>query len=233
MFQRVVSKPIDLESPGPFCGDICLIKRLLDIVVSSCGLILIAPLLALLAIWIKVESLGPVFYRGVRAGRSGKPFRIYKLRTMVRDAEQKGGAETPADDPRITRAGAFLRAYKVDEFPQLINVWKGEMSLVGPRPEVMDEVDVYTDEERDLLLVRPGITDWASICFRDEDEILRGSADPHRAYHELIRPEKVRLGLLYVRNRCFFTDIRILLQTLLVVVTPVRAHRAQPRSVWC
>lgn len=152
---------------------------------------------------------------------------------MVRDAEHLGGAETPADDPRITRAGSLLRAYKLDELPQLINVWKGEMSLVGPRPEVMEEVAFYTDEERDLLLVRPGITDWASIRFRDEDEILRGSPDPHRAYHDLIRPDKVRLGLLYVRRQSFFTDIRIVFQTLLVVLRPASRSRAKPRTAWC
>ena len=210
-----------------------MIKRLFDLLVSSCGLIVISPLLAVLAVWIKVDSTGPVFYRGIRAGRFGKPFRIYKLRTMVRDAEHLGGAETPADDPRITSAGSLLRAYKLDELPQLINVWKGEMSIVGPRPEVMEEVTFYTDEERNLLLVRPGITDWASIRFRDEDEILRGSADPHRDYHDLIRPEKVRLGLLYVRRHSFFRDIRIVFQTLLVVLRPAPPSRAKPRTAWC
>ena len=210
-----------------------MIKRLLDLFGSSCGLILISPLLAFLAVWIKLDSTGPVFYRGIRAGRFGKPFRIYKLRTMVRDAEHLGGAETPADDPRITRAGSLLRAYKLDELPQLINVWKGEMSLVGPRPEVMEEVALYTDEERNLLLVRPGITDWASIRFRDEDEILRGSADPHRDYHDLIRPDKVRLGLLYVRRQSFLTDVRIVFRTLLVVLRPAPRSRAKPRPTWC
>ncbi|HET6844109.1 MAG TPA: sugar transferase [Candidatus Angelobacter sp.] len=208
-------------------------KRLFDIVVSFCGLLLISPLLAACAIWIIFDSAGPVFYRGVRAGRLGRPFRIWKLRTMVVDAEQIGGAETPANDPRITRAGHFLRKYKLDELPQLLNVLKGEMGIVGPRPEVMDEVICYTTEEKNLLLVRPGITDWASIRFRDEDEILRGSTDPHRAYHELIRPEKVRLGLHYVQHRSFAMDLHILWLTLLAVLSPAERHRAEPRRVSC
>lgn len=206
-------------------------KRLLDIVVSFCGLVVVSPLLAVLGLWIIFDSPGPIFYRGVRAGRSGQPFRIYKLRTMARDAEKTGGAETPANDPRITRAGHLLRRYKFDELPQLINVLKGEMSLVGPRPEVMEEVALYTEREMELLLVRPGITDWASIKFRDEDELLRGSADPHRAYHELIRPEKVRLGLQYAHRHPFITDLQILFLTFLAVLTPAEFKRAQPRTV--
>ncbi len=208
-------------------------KRLLDIVVSFCGLLVVSPFLAVFLIWIAFDSPGPVFYRGIRAGRFGQPFRICKLRTMVLDAEQIGGAETPANDPRITRAGHFLRRYKFDELPQLLNVLKGDMSLVGPRPEVMDEVLRYNDEEKQLLLVRPGITDWASIKFRDEDEILRGNVDPHRAYHELIRPEKIRLGLNYVQHRSFVKDLHILWLTLLAVLTPAQRHKAQPRTVSC
>jgi lipopolysaccharide/colanic/teichoic acid biosynthesis glycosyltransferase len=208
------------------------VKRLLDVVVSFWGLVVCSPLLALLSLWIIFDSPGPAFYRGVRAGRFGQPFRVFKLRTMVLNAEQ-AGAETPANDPRITRAGHFLRKYKLDELPQLINVLKGEMSLVGPRPEVMQEVLLYNDDEKNLLLVRPGITDWASIKFRDEDEMLYGSTDPHRAYHELIRPEKVRLGLQYVRTRSFLIDLQILLQTLVAVLTPAEHKRARPRTVAC
>jgi lipopolysaccharide/colanic/teichoic acid biosynthesis glycosyltransferase len=206
-------------------------KRLFDIVVSLCGLVLVSPFLAVLGLWIAFDSPGPMFYRGVRAGRWGRPFRIYKLRTMVRDAENTGGAETPANDPRITRAGHILRKYKFDELPQLINVLQGEMSLVGPRPEVMEEVNLYTEREMQLLSVRPGITDWASIKFRDEDELLRGSADPHRAYHELIRPEKVRLGLEYAHSHPFIADLQILFLTFLAVLTPAEQNRAQPRTV--
>jgi lipopolysaccharide/colanic/teichoic acid biosynthesis glycosyltransferase len=205
-------------------------KRLFDIVISFCGLVVISPLLVVLGLWVIFDSPGPAFYRGVRAGWFGRPFRIYKLRTMVLNADQ-AGAETPANDPRITRAGHFLRKYKFDELAQLINVLKGEMSMVGPRPEVMEEVNLYTEQEKDLLLVRPGITDWASIKFRDEDEILRGSTDPHRAYHELIRPEKVRLGLKYVSAHSFAVDLRILLLTFVAVLTPAQRHQAQPRTV--
>lgn len=190
-----------------------LLKRGLDVVVSVIGLIFVAPLLLFLAILIKLDSPGPVFYRGVRAGRFGTPFRILKLRTMIVDADRRGGSETPNDDPRITRIGNSLRRMKLDELPQVINVLVGDMSLVGPRPEVLEEVQNYSDEERELLSIRPGITDWASIRFRHEGEILRGSADPHVTYHTTIRPEKIRLGLAYVRNHSFWTDCVILART--------------------
>jgi lipopolysaccharide/colanic/teichoic acid biosynthesis glycosyltransferase len=136
---------------------------------------------------------------------------------MVVNADKIGGPSTSADDPRLTQLGAFLRRYKLDELPQLINVVKGDMSLVGPRPEVLEETRLYNDQEKHLLDVRPGITDWASIRFRDEGEILRGSADPHQAYREKIRPEKIRLGLEYVQKRSFLTDCRIIFDTLKVI----------------
>jgi lipopolysaccharide/colanic/teichoic acid biosynthesis glycosyltransferase len=189
------------------------VKRAFDIVMASVGLTAILPLLAILAVWIKLSSKGPIFYRGLRAGLLGQPFRIFKLRTMIDNADQMGGAETAADDRRITRVGGFLRKYKLDEFPQLINVIRGEMSLVGPRPEVLDEVARYTDHEREVLRVRPGITDWASIKFRHEGEILRGASDPHRAYHEKIRPEKIRLQIQYVQCNSLLTDIMIIFRT--------------------
>jgi hypothetical protein len=188
-------------------------KRAFDIVMASVGLAAILPLLAALAIWIKLDSEGPVFYGGLRAGRFGRPFRIFKLRTMVENADQMGGAETAADDPRITRAGRFLRQYKLDELPQLMNVVRGEMSLVGPRPEVLEEVAQYTDQEREVLRVRPGITDWASLKFHHEGEILRGSSDPHRAYHEKICPEKMRLQIQYVQRNSLLADIMIIFRT--------------------
>lgn len=193
-------------------------KRAFDLVLAGLGLVVLAPLLAVLAMWVRIDSDGPVFYRGVRGGKYGKPFRIFKLRTMVDDAESLGGAETATDDPRITRAGHFLRRYKLDELPQLINVVLGQMSLVGPRPEVMEEVLHYTEQEREVLAVRPGITDWASLKFRHEGEILRGSTDPHRTYHERIRPEKLRLQVQYVRANSLLTDIKIIVQTLRVLV---------------
>ena len=138
-------------------------KRFFDIVATTIGLILLCPLLFLIAWRIKAEDGGPVFYRGVRVGLHGKPFRIFKFRTMVMDADKIGGFSTSDDDPRITQAGRFLRKYKLDELPQLINVLKGEMSLVGPRPEVKKFTDMYTDDEKVILTVRPGITDWASM----------------------------------------------------------------------
>lgn len=189
-------------------------KRVIDLLISGVGLVVLCPVLAALALWIKLDSPGPVFYRGVRAGRFGKPFRIFKFRSMVVNADKIGGPSSSADDPRITRSGHFVRNSKLDELPQLINVFKGEMSLVGPRPEVMQEVLLYTEEERRLLSVRPGITDWSSIKFRNEGEILRGSADPHQAYREKIRPEKIRMGLEYVAKHSTATDLQIIVSTV-------------------
>ena len=195
-----------------------MLKRSFDIVASLLGLMLLLPLFVAVAIVLRWESSGPTFYRGLRAGRYGKAFRIFKFRTMVVNADKIGGPSSSADDPRITRVGNFLRRYKLDELPQLMNVLKGEMSLVGPRPEVVQEVLLYTQEEKRLLEVRPGITDCASIRFRNEGEILRGSADPHQAYREKIRPEKIRLGLEYVRSHSFLIDCRIILSTLKALV---------------
>lgn len=194
-----------------------LSKRLFDLLVSIAGLLLLSPLLLVVALLIKTGSPGPVFYRGARAGRFGKPFRVFKFRTMVINADKIGGPSTSADDPRITPIGGFLRRYKLDELPQLLNVVKGDMSLVGPRPEVLEEVKLYSQEEKRLLDVRPGITDWASIRFRNEGEILRGSADPHQAYREKIRPEKIRLGLEYVHKHSFWTDCRIIFDTVRII----------------
>lgn len=195
-----------------------MLKRLFDFLASIIGVTLLLPIFAVVALAIKLDSPGQVFYRGLRAGRHGQPFRIFKFRTMVMNAHNLGGPSSSADDPRITRVGDFLRRYKLDELPQLLNVLKGEMSLVGPRPEVVEEVALYTDEEKRLLGVRPGITDWASIRFRNEGEILRGSVDPHAAYREKIRPEKIRLGLEYVRRHSFMTDCKIILMTLKAIV---------------
>lgn len=192
-------------------------KRFLDLFFSTIGLLLLSPVFALVILMVKSDSKGPVFYRGERAGRWGKPFRIFKFRSMVVNADKVGGPSSSADDSRITNVGSFLRKYKLDELPQLVNVWLGQMSLVGPRPEVMQEVLLYTENEKRLLQVRPGITDWSSIKFRNEGEILRGSADPHQAYREKIRPEKIRLGLEYVNQHSTLGDLRIILQTFLVI----------------
>jgi lipopolysaccharide/colanic/teichoic acid biosynthesis glycosyltransferase len=193
-------------------------KRLFDLLVSFCGLALLSPVLLYVALAIRREDGGPVFYRGERTGRGGRSFRIFKFRTMVVDAEKLGAASTADDDPRITRAGRRLRKYKLDELPQLINVLTGDMSLVGPRPEVKRYTDLYAGEEKAILSVRPGITDWASIWNSDEGALLAGQADPDRYYEEHIRPEKIRLQLRYVRERSFRTDVRILLETLRVIL---------------
>src|ERR1700733_4898360 len=189
-------------------------KRVFDVVSSATGLMVLAPVLGAIALAIKTGSPGPVFYRGLRAGQHGKPFRLLKFRTMVMNADQIGGPSSSSHDPRITPPGGFLRRYKLDELPQLLNVLTGEMSLVGPRPEVIQEVLLYSEDEKRLLEVRPGMTDWASIRFRNEGEILRGSADPHAAYRIKIRPEKIRLGLEYVDRRSFWTDCKIIVNTL-------------------
>ena len=195
-----------------------MIKRLFDFIFSLSGLVIVSPLIAVIAVVVKVESPGPVLYKGARAGKAGKPFRILKFRTMVVDAEEIGGPSTADDDPRITKVGKFIRKYKLDELPQLINVLKGEMSFVGPRPEVPIEVETYNDEERRILNVKPGITDYASMTFHNEGEILKGSSDPHQAYREKIRPGKIRLALKYVDEQSFWVDLKIIIQTIIALV---------------
>jgi lipopolysaccharide/colanic/teichoic acid biosynthesis glycosyltransferase len=190
-----------------------MMKRLFDLIASVLGIVIFSPLMATIAVLIKLNSPGPIVYAGHRIGKDGKPFRLLKFRTMVVNADKIGGPSTSDDDPRVTQIGHFLRRYKLDELPQLFNVLKGEMSLVGPRPEVAAEVALYGPEERKLLNVAPGITDWASIRFHNEGEILKGSADPHRTYQEKIRPEKIRLGLEYVQKHSFRVDVQILLTT--------------------
>ncbi|HEV7217704.1 MAG TPA: sugar transferase [Terriglobales bacterium] len=194
-----------------------MIKRMFDVVASVAALSVFWPLLIFIGLIIRLDSPGPAIYRSRRAGRWGNSFSILKFRTMVVDAEKLGGPSTADDDPRVTRAGKILRKYKLDELPQLLNVLKGEMSIVGPRPEVLPEVELYSAEERQLLSVLPGITDWASLRFRNEGEILKGSADAHQAYWEKIRPEKIRLGLKYARSHSFLEDMRIVFETLAVV----------------
>jgi len=188
-------------------------KRVFDILFSLIVLILLSPFLFVVAALIKIGSPGPVFYRGERVGLYGRRFRIYKFRSMVVDADRRGGSSTAEDDPRITKIGRFLRKYKLDELPQFINVLLGNMSVVGPRPQVAWAVDLYTPEERRLLEVRPGITDYASIRFRNEGEILRGYPDPDKAYLELIAPEKTRLALEYVRDHSLAVDLKIIAMT--------------------
>ena len=201
------------------------VKRLLDISLSLLGLVLLSPVFLVVALLIKLDSKGPVFYRGVRVGRWGEPFRMFKFRTMVAHAERIGGDATPDDDPRITRVGHLLRRYKLDELPQLIDVLRGKMSLVGPRPQVQWVVDLYTPEEREVLVVRPGITDYASLCFVNHGELLKGSADPEREYLLKIHPIKMRLGLRYVRNYSFWVDLKILVRTVRAILLQSRVIR--------
>jgi lipopolysaccharide/colanic/teichoic acid biosynthesis glycosyltransferase len=191
-----------------------LLKRLFDILCSALGLLILSLVFLIVAVLIKKEDGGPVFFRGIRVGRHGKPFRMYKFRTMVVDAEKLGASSTAADDARITGIGKLLRRCKLDELPQLINVFKGEMSFVGPRPQVQWAVDLYGEREKALLTVRPGMTDYASIKFRNEAEILKGSDDPDKAYLEKIAPEKIRLGLEYVNHMSFWRDLMIIFMTI-------------------
>ncbi len=197
-----------------------LIKRLFDILTSFIGLVFLSPLFLTIAMKIKSEDGGAVFYRGVRAGLGGESFRVFKFRTMAMDAERQGVSSTSDDNPRITRIGKFLRKYKLDELPQLINVLKGDMSIVGPRPEVKKFTDLFSEEEKAILSVRPGITDWASIWNSDEGSVLAGVEDADQAYFELIRPTKIKLQLKYIRESSFITDLKIILLTLLAIVKP-------------
>ncbi len=195
-----------------------MLKRSFDLVFSAVLLILLAPVLLVISILIKAGDGGPVLYGGIRVGRGGRRFRMWKFRTMVLNADKIGGPSTADDDPRITRVGKFLRKCKLDELPQLINVFLGEMSFVGPRPEVPMYVDMFTDEEKKILTVRPGITDWASLWDCDEGAILAGSKDPEKDYLEKIRPEKIRLQLKYVNERSFVADMAIIFKTALRLV---------------
>lgn len=191
-----------------------MIKRLFDFAASAVGLIALSPFLLAVAVWVKLDSPGPVFYRGQRAGRNNRPFGIYKFRSMVSNAEALGGPSTTGGDPRVTRSGRFIRRYKVDELSQLVNVLAGDMSLVGPRPEVLTYTNAYAGEFREILTIRPGITDWASIWNADEGGVLAGAKDPDKAYEVLIQPTKLRLQLRYVRAHTFLSDLRILYCTV-------------------
>jgi lipopolysaccharide/colanic/teichoic acid biosynthesis glycosyltransferase len=190
-------------------------KRLFDLFWATLGLVVLSPLFLVVAMWIKLDSAGSVFFRQTRVGRFEKPFRIYKFRTMVADAEKKGLQLTAGKDPRITPSGEFLRRTKIDELPQLINVVKGEMSLVGPRPEVPKYVEYYPDEAKKVVFsLRPGITDYAAIHFRNENDILEGSEDPEKVYLQEILPEKVSLYLKYASGRSLWIDFLLILGTL-------------------
>lgn len=193
-------------------------KRLSDLIVSAMAILLLAPAMAAIALAVRLGSPGPVLYLGERVGRLGRPFRIMKFRTMVVGADQIGPSSTAGDDTRITRVGTLLRQWKLDELPQLFNVFLGDMSLVGPRPQVQWAVDLYRGEELELLDLRPGITDYASLYFRDEGELLRGHSNPDRAYLRIIAPLKTRLSLSYVRGHNAWVDAKLIAATLLALV---------------
>ena len=193
-------------------------KRIFDVVASGLGLLLLSPLFLILAIWIKLDSRGPVFYRQVRVGRYNKDFRIFKFRSMRVGADKGLLVTIGGHDPRITKSGYFIRKFKFDELPQLINVFIGDMSLVGPRPEVRHYVDYWTPEQMHVLDVRPGITDPASIKFRNENELMEQADDPEKFYIEVIMQEKLKLYLEYVNNHSFFGDIGLIFKTFWVIV---------------
>ena len=193
-------------------------KRLFDIVASGLGLIVLSPLFLILAIWIKLDSKGPVFYRQVRAGYKNKDFRIFKFRSMRVGADKGSLVTIGGHDPRVTRSGYFIRKFKFDELPQLINVFLGDMSLVGPRPEVRHYVDYWTPEQLHVLDVRPGITDPASIKFRNENELMEKAEDPEKYYIEVIMQEKIKLYLEYVEKHSFFYDLGLIFKTFWVIV---------------
>lgn len=193
-------------------------KRLFDIVASGLGLIVLSPLLLILAIWIKLDSKGPVFYRQVRVGYKNKDFRIFKFRSMRVGADKGSLVTIGGRDPRVTKSGYWIRKFKLDELPQLINVFLGDMSLVGPRPEVRHYVDYWTPEQMHVLDVRPGITDPASIKFRNENELMEQAEDPEKYYIEVIMQEKIKLYLEYVNHHSFVGDIGLIFKTFLVIV---------------
>ncbi|MDO4334376.1 MAG: sugar transferase [Bacteroidales bacterium] len=193
-------------------------KRTFDIIASGLGLICLSPLFIFLAVWIKLDSKGPVFYRQTRVGRDNKDFRLFKFRSMRPDSDKLGLITVGGRDPRVTRSGYYIRKYKLDEFPQLINVFKGDMSLVGPRPEVRKYVDMYTPEQMHVLDVRPGITSLASIRYRNENDLLAAADDPDRCYIEQVMPDKLAIDLEYVKNASLSTDIRLIFSTLRAIV---------------
>jgi lipopolysaccharide/colanic/teichoic acid biosynthesis glycosyltransferase len=190
-------------------------KRILDITVSLIGLICLLPLLLLVAVLIKLDSTGPIFFRQVRIGMRFRPFQILKFRTMVQDSFTRGHSITVGDDPRITRVGWFLRKTKIDELPQLINVLRGEMTFVGPRPEVPQYVELFRKDYEEILKIRPGITDLASIKYRDEAALLGQSKNPEEEYITHVLPDKINLSKEYLKRSSFFFDLTLVFKTFL------------------
>jgi lipopolysaccharide/colanic/teichoic acid biosynthesis glycosyltransferase len=206
------------ESGGRLGRGRAAVKRAFDVLAALVGLVLLAPLLVVVGVLVKWTSPGPVFFRQERVGRRFQPFRIYKFRTMVADAPHRGGPITFGNDPRITRVGRVLRQTKADELPQLLNVLRGDMSLVGPRPEVRKYVEMFWSDYEEILRVRPGITDLASLKFRDEAAVLGRAADPEEEYVRHVLPEKIRLAKEYLRRSSFLFDLALIFRTLLKLV---------------
>lgn len=196
------------------------VKRVLDVLLAIGGLVVLLPLFIVLAILVRLDSPGPVFFRQERVGQRGRPFRIWKFRTMVDGAEGMGPGVTASDDSRVTRVGRWLRRAKLDELPQLINVVAGSMSLVGPRPELPRYVALYSPEERAVLSLRPGITDPATLAYRDEEEILSRAPDPQRHYEDVVMRDKIHVNLEYADRATPLTDLVILLRTVRTVIRP-------------
>ncbi|MDQ3192963.1 MAG: sugar transferase [Bacteroidota bacterium] len=195
-----------------------MLKRIFDVFFSLLGLIFLLPVFVIISIWIIFDSKGGVFYLQSRVGKNGKNFRLYKFRTMTTGADQKGLLTVGAKDSRVTKAGYLLRKYKLDEFPQLLNVLKAEMSLVGPRPEVRKYVDMYSKDQLNVLKVKPGITDYASIEYSNENELIGGAVDPEKLYIQEIMPAKLLLNLKYINSPGLGTDIKIILKTIFKLI---------------
>jgi lipopolysaccharide/colanic/teichoic acid biosynthesis glycosyltransferase len=191
-----------------------MLKRIFDIICSVVALIVLSPLFLIFSILILIDSEGPVFYKQSRVGRNGRDFILFKFRTMCKDAHKDGLITVGDKDGRITRTGYYLRKYKLDELPQLINILSGTMSIVGPRPEVKKYVDLYTPEQRKVLLVRPGLTDFASLQYINEHILLGNASDPEQTYINEIMPAKLRLNLSYIEKQSFIVDLKIILKTV-------------------
>ncbi|GIV27305.1 MAG: glycosyl transferase [Bacteroidia bacterium] len=191
-----------------------MIKRLFDILFSLVALILLLPIFILIAIAIVIDDGFPIFYLQERVGKNFRPFKLFKFRTMYKDADKKGYLTVGSKDPRVTTIGYYLRKYKLDELPQFINVLIGDMSIIGPRPEVKKYVDLYNDEQKKVLSVKPGITDYASIKYINENDILALSENPEKTYIEEVMPEKLKINLEYIEKQSFLEDIKIILKTL-------------------
>jgi lipopolysaccharide/colanic/teichoic acid biosynthesis glycosyltransferase len=194
------------------------VKRVFDIIASGLGLLCLSPLFIVLAVWIKADSKGPVFYRQVRVGRCNKDFKLFKFRSMRPNSDKLGLITIGGRDPRVTRSGYYMRKYKLDELPQLLNVFIGDMSLVGPRPEVRKYVDMYTQEQLHVLDVRPGITSLASIRYRNENEILAAAENPDQTYIEHVMPDKLAIDLEYVKQASLWTDVKLIFGTFKAII---------------